>query len=84
MKIAEALGDEVLEKERNEVYLYFLGKQAPMKFNPYERDNILRTRELEFMDICSVMEENGTATPHLLTEFQFYSKILYYEKKFKK
>lgn len=55
-----------------------------MKFNPYEQDNILLSRERDFMDMVTSMEENGVNHPIELTEFEFYSKIAYYQKKYQK
>jgi hypothetical protein len=69
--------EELLELQR-----YFILQQKPNKFNPYDEDNILAQMERNFEDTCAVMQENGIANPKALTEFEFYSRLTYYEKKY--
>lgn len=78
------LGEEVDAEEYKGLMAFFLENQKPMKFNPFEPDNILRQRESDFMDMCNAMEDNGAFNPTQLSEYHFYSKIAYYEKKYKK
>jgi hypothetical protein len=66
-----------------DIQAFFLEQSAPMCFNPYEEKNILRSSEMIFEDLCSVIEEQGVINPKRLSEFEFYSKLRYYEKKFK-
>jgi hypothetical protein len=54
-----------------------------MCFDPYEAKNVLRVAELGFEDTVVVMEEQGISRPKDLSEFEFYSKLRFYEKKFK-
>lgn len=74
--------DEKL-KEMDTVIKFFINRQKPYKFNPYDTDNILMIHEKQFEDLCCSMEENGVANPKELTEFEFYSRLKYYEKKYK-
>jgi hypothetical protein len=54
-----------------------------MVFNPYEPSNVLRTAEMSFEAICTTLSENGVMEPKKLSEFEFYSRLQYFEKKFK-
>ena len=60
---------------------YFLNQQKPLKFNPYEPDNILKNNDESFEEVCAVMEENGIDKPKQLSEFEFYSRLKYYKDK---
>lgn len=62
---------------------YFLDQKKPNKFNPYEPDNILMYSENTFEELVNTMQENGSPNPKEMTEFEWYSKIRYLEKKYK-
>lgn len=70
--------EELLELQR-----YFILQQKPVKFNPYEDGNLPMELEKNFEEVCAGMEENGIANPKKLTEHEFYSRLMYYEKKYK-
>lgn len=62
---------------------YFLNQNRPHKFNPYEADNILMTLEQTFEELVNTMQENGSIDPKSMTEFEWYSKIRFLDKKYK-
>jgi hypothetical protein len=72
------------ERELEELERYFLYHNTPMNFNPYDDTNIIMSNERSFEDICVVLEEQGVQEPKRLTEFEFNSKLQYFEKKFKR
>jgi hypothetical protein len=72
------VNEELLQLEE-----FFLTSAKPLVFNPYETSNVLRTSELTFEEICTTMQEQGVTDPKKLTEYEFYSKLSFYEKKFK-
>lgn len=77
--MAKCEGDaERMEQISNEM----LG--SPRRFDPWDQDNIVMTAERNFEEMCTVLQENGIQQPKELTEFEFYSKMRYYEKKYKK
>lgn len=69
-------------KELERLETYFLDHQRPLKFNPYEADNVVLERELSFEEVCAIMEENGVAQPKKLTEWEFYSRLVYYQNRY--
>lgn len=79
MVLAQAEGND---EEENRIAAELLDK--PKNFNPYDPENIIKVAEESFEDICTVMEENGVAEPKALTEFEFYSKLRFYNKKYQK
>lgn len=62
---------------------YFLLQEKPNKFNPYEPNNVLRSNDLQFEEIMNSLQDFGTQNPKELSEFSFYSTLIFYEKKFK-
>lgn len=83
LNIREALGEDVkgLIKAIED---YFVDKQKPWVFNPYEEDCILVINDKTFEEICAGMEDSGINNPKELTTFEFYSKIAYLNKKAEK
>jgi hypothetical protein len=75
--------DDIKLKQMEVLQRYFLDQQKPQKFNPYETDNILMQNESNFEEIIATMEDNGTTSAKGLTEYEFYSRLKFYEKKFK-
>jgi hypothetical protein len=57
--------------------------QAPKCFDPGSDQNVLIQADASFEDVCTVMQENGVTEPKKLTEYEFYAKLKYYEKRFK-
>jgi hypothetical protein len=58
--------------------------EKPKCFNPYEPNNVLMSSEESFESICTTLQENGIVDPKRLSEYEFYAKLKYYEKKYKK
>ena len=83
LTIKEALGEKVADQIKS-VEDYFLSKQKPWVFNPYDDDCVLVINDKTFEEICSGMEESGVGNPKELTTFEFYSKIAYLNKKAEK
>ena len=71
-------------KKLDAIEVYFLNEQKPMRFNPYEKDNVLMSGENSFEDVCATMQENGITDPKNLTEYEFYSRLKYLQEKYKK
>lgn len=80
LRIKKALGEEV-EKLLLAVANYFLDKQKPHIFNPYDDQCVLLTSDTAFEDVCNSMEDAGAQNIKSLTVFEFYSKIAFFEKK---
>lgn len=72
-----------VSEEWNDIQEYFLMMSKPLVFNPYESENVLRSAERIFEEIVSTMQEQGITEPKKLSEFEFYSRLMYFEKKFK-
>lgn len=62
---------------------FFLAAAAPMNFDPYQPDNIIQSSEVVFSQVCTTMQEQGISDPKTLSEWEFYSKLQYFDKKFK-
>ena len=58
--------------------------EMPRVLDPHNPENVIKASEESFEDVCTVMQENGVVNPKDLTEFEFYSKLRYYEKKHSK
>lgn len=71
-------------KALEEVYDYFLRRNTPLCFNPYDEKSILIHGEKEFEEMCNSMEDNGVENIKECTVFEFYSKVQYLEKKMQK
>lgn len=54
---------------------------APKNFETADPDNYVKRIELSFENICTALEELGVKDPATLTVFQFYNKVVYFEKK---
>lgn len=81
LKVQDALDEPVDAGEFQALMDYFLNEQRPYNFDPYDPGNVLRDREVNFMDMVNSMEDSGAQGAARLTEFAFYSKIRYFEKK---
>ncbi|MEI8142828.1 MAG: hypothetical protein WCG90_08180 [Chitinophagia bacterium] len=81
--IRQALGEEVT-KQIKAVENYFIEKQSPWVFNPYEENCILVVNDKTFEEVCAGMEDSGIMNPKDLSTFEFYSKIAYLNKKAEK
>lgn len=66
-----------------EINNFFLEQNKPLKFNPYEPDNVLMRNEIQFEELIAVLEDSGVVNAKRLTEFEFYNRLRFYEKKFK-
>lgn len=60
---------------------WFLDRNKPKSFNPYNKENELIRHEQEFESMCAALEENGVKDAKELTVYEFYSRISYYDKK---
>jgi hypothetical protein len=58
--------------------------EKPKCFNPYDPGSVLMNSEESFENICTTLQENGIVDPKGLSEYEFYSKLKFYEKKYKK
>lgn len=81
--IRELMGDDV-SKKIEYVKDYFIDKQKPSVFNPYEPDCYYVLNEKSFEEVCMMMEESGVTNPKDLTVLEFQSKINYLQKKSEK
>lgn len=61
---------------------FFLSQQTPVVFSPYQKDNAIMEGERSFEAICITLSENGMSNPKKMTEFEFYSSIVYFQKKY--
>ena len=61
------------------IQAYFLDQQKPLKFNPWETDNVVLEAEQGFEEVCATLEENGVHNPKGLSEWEFYSRLSYYQ-----
>lgn len=62
---------------------FFVDHNTPKSFNPYSPDNVLLSQEQDFESMCAALEENGVKDAGLMTVFEFYSRVKYFEKKSK-
>lgn len=54
---------------------------APKNFDSNDVENYIKKIELSFETLCASLEDLGVRDPGSLTVFQFYSRLLYFEKK---
>jgi hypothetical protein len=80
--VHEGLSEEDSTK-MDQLYDYFLERAKPQKFNPFEPDNVLTVSEMQFEEMIATMEDQGVSSAKRLTEFEFYTRIKFYQKKFK-
>lgn len=81
-RVLEDLSEED-RKQMDLLHAYFSDNTKPMKFNPFEPENILSVSEMQFEDMVATMEDQGVSTAKKLTEYEFYTRIKFYQKKFK-
>jgi hypothetical protein len=79
----QALGEPVDQLLVN-VADYFLRMQKPQVFNPFDENCILIQNDKSFEEVCNSMEDNGIQNVKSLTVFEFYSKLIFLEKKAEK
>lgn len=53
----------------------------PKNFDSSDPENVIKSIEIAFENVCTTLEELGVASPSTLSVFSFYSKIAYFEKK---
>lgn len=78
--IREGRSPEIQELIKN-VEDWQLSLMTPKNFDNNDVDNYIRRIELSFEALCASIEDLGVARPGELTIFQFYNKLLYFEKK---
>lgn len=61
---------------------FFLVQQKPLTFNPYAAENVIMEGERTFEAVCITMQEAGMHNAKEMTEYEFYSTILYFQKKY--
>ena len=83
LMIRESLGENVKEQIKS-VEDYFLDRQRPWVFNPFDEACVLVLNDKSFEEICSGMEESGIMSPKSLSTFEFYGKVAYLNKKAEK
>lgn len=66
------------------ILAYFLDMQKPVKFKPQDPENVVMKNESSFEEVVAMMQENGVVNPKEMSEFEFYKRLQYYEKKFQK
>jgi hypothetical protein len=54
---------------------------TPKNFDSTDADNYIKRLELSFETLCASMEDLGVKAPHELSVFQFYNRLVYFEKK---
>ena len=62
---------------------YFHLLTLPRIFTPNSKHNHVVAMDNTFEDVCCVMEDNGVARAKAFTVFEFFSRINFYERKFK-
>jgi hypothetical protein len=82
--IDAVLGDEKAYKVVERLSKHFWELQRPLNFNPFEKDNAIVKHEKSFEEILAAMEESGATDARKMTEFSFYCRMQYLEKKVKK
>lgn len=65
----------------NTICEFFLSRNLPLCFNPYDENSVLINGDKEFEEMCNSMEDSGVRAIKEGTVFEFYSKIQYLEKK---
>ena len=78
--------EEITEEGQSRLAIleaYFLDLQKPKSFNPYDPKNILMEGEAHFEDVCASLNEAGIHDPKELSEYEFYSRLRYFDKKAK-
>lgn len=80
LQIRRAMGEKI-DTLMLAVANYFLAKQKPHIFNPFDEECVLISSDKAFEDICNSMEDAGAQKVKELTVFEFYSKIAFFEKK---
>jgi len=80
--VKKALGEEV-DGLLNSVCEFFISRQKPTIFDPNSEESDLIGNDRHFEELAASMEDNGVNSPKNLTVFEFYSRIVYFEKKAK-
>ena len=73
--------DAQVEQMIRSITAWQLDLIAPKNFETADPDNYVKRIELSFENVCTALEELGVKDPAELTVFQFYNKVVYFEKK---
>jgi len=65
-------------------YNWFLTNEGTKIYDENDPENVIVKLDKNFIDLCSIMEENNTANPRLYSVIQFYGKLDYLNSKSKK
>lgn len=76
--------NKLIEAQLHKMEKLFVETQLPYKFRPNEPDNILRVQEAQFEETVNTMEDQGHFDPKNLSEYSFYHKLLFLQKKLTK
>lgn len=68
-------------EEINLIDRWQIEQSLPKNFDSTDPDNYIKRIELSLESLCTSMEELGVNRPQELTLFQFYTKLIYFEKK---
>lgn len=74
--------NNVLKDRLNKMQSFFVDLQKPQIFDPTNPDNILRKTEEMFEETVNTMEDQGHFDPKNLSEYSFYHKMIFLQKKF--
>jgi len=84
MKVRIELGEaKAGDDEFKELLDYFVDLKKPYSFDPHDPDNILLKVDTSFQETTNVMEDNGQTNVRDLSEFEYFHKIKFLQKKFK-
>jgi hypothetical protein len=73
--------DEATESLIKQIDNWQIAQIAPKNYNENDVDNYVKRMELSFESLCASMEDLGVQNVADLTIFQFYTRVIYFEKK---
>lgn len=62
---------------------YLMSFHIPDVFDVRSSQNVIKSIDESFQSLCASLEANGTTGAADLTVFEFFSRIEYYEKKYR-
>lgn len=84
LKCKIALGEATgREDDYKEMLSYFINLQAPKIIDPRNDSSIINQIDSEFENTVNIIEDEGHFNPKGLTEFSYYNKMIFLQKKFK-
>lgn len=63
---------------------YLISLSEPKEFNSSVSENVLNAMDENFENICISLESAGVHQPKKLNTFEFFTRVVYFEKKYAK